>query len=45
MMMGEKAHSLEITQSLFRKWEDHPQTVAAVAAAGKKLADTLSSAG
>ena len=40
--MGNKAHTLEITPELFRKWEDHPKTVAAIEAAGKTLADTLS---
>jgi len=41
MMWGEKAHSLEITPELFNKWEDRPKTVAAIRAAGRKLADAL----
>lgn len=45
MMWGEKAHSLEITPELFRKWEDHPETVAGIEAAGKKLGDLLSKTG
>ncbi len=39
---GEKAHTLVITPELFRKWEDDPETVARVKAAGKKLGDALS---
>ena len=39
---GEKAHTLTITQELFRKWEDDPETVARIKAAGKKLGDALS---
>jgi len=44
MMWGERAHTLAITPELFRKWEDHAETVAAIQASGKKLADTLSKA-
>lgn len=42
MMWGEKARTLEITPELFRKWEDDPESVSAVKAAGKKLSDALS---
>lgn len=42
IMWGEKARTLEITPELFRKWEDDPETVSAVKAAGKKLSDALS---
>ena len=42
IMYGKKAHTLEITPELFRKWEDDPETVSAVKAAGKKLSDALS---
>jgi multimeric flavodoxin WrbA len=41
-MWGEKAHTLPITPELFRKWEDDPETVARIKAAGKKLGDTVS---
>jgi multimeric flavodoxin WrbA len=44
MMWGEKAHDLEITPELFRKWEDQPETVASIQAAGKALGDILSKA-
>jgi NADPH-dependent FMN reductase len=36
-VMGDEAHSLEITPELFGRWEDDPETVAAVKAAGEKL--------
>ncbi len=39
---GEKAHTLSITPELFRKWEDDPETVARIKAAGKKLGDAVS---
>jgi len=41
-MWGEKAHTLSITPELFRKWEDDPETVARIKAAGKKLGDAVS---
>jgi len=43
IMWGEKARTLEITPELFREWEDDPETVSAVKAAGKKLSAALSS--
>jgi multimeric flavodoxin WrbA len=36
-VLGEAAHSLEITPEMFKVWEDHPETVAAVDAAAEKL--------
>ncbi len=41
-LWGEKAHTLSITPELFRKWEDDPETVARIKAAGKKLGDAVS---
>ncbi len=41
-MWGENAHTLSITPELFRKWEDDPETVARIKAAGKKLGDAVS---
>jgi len=41
-MWGEKAHTLSITPELFRRWEDDPETVARIKAAGKKLGDAVS---
>ena len=37
MMWGEKAHGLEITPELFRKWEDDPETVAEIKRYGEIL--------
>ncbi|MHC4130399.1 MAG: flavodoxin family protein [Planctomycetota bacterium] len=36
-MFGKKAHTMSITPEFFRRWEDDPQTVASVKAAGEKL--------
>jgi len=36
-MLGDDAHTLEITPELFGRWEDDPATVAAVQAAAEKL--------
>ncbi len=41
-MWGKKAHTLSITPELFRKWEDDPETVAHIQAAGKKICDAIS---
>lgn len=38
---GDGASTLEITPELFRKWEDHPETVAKVEAAGNLIAGCL----
>ncbi|MCP4757471.1 MAG: flavodoxin family protein [Proteobacteria bacterium] len=37
----EKACTLEITPDLFRQWEDHPETVEKVKAAGNLIAENL----
>jgi hypothetical protein len=36
-VIGEAVHSLEVTPEMFKVWEDHPETVAAVDAAAEKL--------
>ncbi len=36
-VLGEAAHTLEVTPEMFKVWEDHPETVAAVDAAAGKL--------
>jgi multimeric flavodoxin WrbA len=36
-VLGEAAHTLEVTPEMFKVWEDHPETVAAVDAAAEKL--------
>ena len=36
-MIGEAAHSLDITQDMFSVWEDDPKATAAVASAAEKL--------
>jgi hypothetical protein len=36
-MIGEEAHSMEITPEVFHRWEDDPDTVTAVEAAATKL--------
>jgi len=38
---GEKTCTLEITPEFFRRWEDHPATVAKVEAAGNMIAESL----
>jgi multimeric flavodoxin WrbA len=38
---GEGASTLEITPDLFRQWEDHPETVAKIEAAGNLIAKAL----
>ena len=38
---GEDVCTLEITPDLFRRWEDHPATVAKVEAAGKRITECL----
>jgi multimeric flavodoxin WrbA len=42
MIWGEKASTLPITPDLFRKWEDHPETVDKIETAAEKLRKTLS---
>jgi multimeric flavodoxin WrbA len=41
-LWGEKALTLTITQDLFRRWEDDPETVAKVESAADKLKNSLS---
>jgi hypothetical protein len=36
-MWGEKAHTMELTQDRFRRWEDNPETNARINEAAKKL--------
>jgi multimeric flavodoxin WrbA len=38
---GEEAHTMEITQDRFRRWEDDPETRAHIDEAARKLRDTL----
>ena len=38
---GEKAHTMELTPDLFRRWEDDPETMARIDEAAKKIEDTL----
>ena len=38
---GEKAHTMEITQDLFRRWEDDPNTMAQIEEAAEKLKGAL----
>ncbi len=41
MIWGEDACTLEITPELYRQWEDHPETVAKVKAAGNRIGESL----
>jgi len=41
MIHGEDVCNLEITPALFRRWEDHPETVTRIASAGNLIAESL----
>ena len=41
MLWGKECSTLEITPELFRKWEDDPETVEKIEAAGEKLGNAM----